>query len=1033
MESPQIQNPDPFIVDAEQLRALASPAVIRRGIAYFKENRVTELGWDKRRLWAAVEGTRPGGYQVDIELDDEGELWLDCDCPFEWESACKHMVATLLAYRARQPLGSSQVEGAADAAVEARVKRGQSEVVARHVAGDRWLGTWEAHSLTSATARRDTWSVELRSVSDRINSCTCPDFATNRLGTCKHIEAVLHRLRKSAPKKFARLTQKGPANNIVHLDWAGPEAPHIRLRRSAEGGAPWLDDHFDGQGKLRSSQPGAFERVERQAIHRQDVLITQEVRTHLTRLTQDDDRRQQIEALNHELGQNQGSLEGIDATLYPYQAQGVAHLAGAGRALLADDMGLGKTLQAIAATVVLRRHQGVRRALVVCPTSLKHQWVREIERFSGLDAIAIEGAPAARLALYRRRAAFSMVSYELVLRDWERIQSELAPDLLILDEAQRIKNWRTKTAAAVKRLETPFAFVLSGTPLENRLEDLYSLMQVVDPRVLGPLWRYLLDFHVTDERGKVLGYRNLTELRRRLAPVMLRRDKSLVKGQLPERIDHRLDVELDRRQRDLHDEAMSTAAKLGQIAEKRPLTPPEENRLMAALQRARMACNAAGLVDKESVGSPKLTELASLLEQLCLEGGRKVVVFSQWERMTHMAEETARSLGLGTVRLHGGVPSARRGQLIDRFRDDPAVQVFLSTDAGGVGLNLQAASALINLDLPWNPAVLEQRIGRVHRLGQDEPVQVVLVIARNSYEERIAGLIGTKRELFRNVVTDEASEDTVGLSRKAVEAALSSLGEDPKDQPPHPEQLTLDTEPILTDLPPAGPATDEPPTPLDPKMAAEPTAPAPTEDETLAPLIDRLQATLGRRLEQIVALAGSLLVVVEQVDEATETLARSLAAHLDQPIAVEVVDARAWAALSRLGSASPAAGGATLFEKPSPTQATGDDAGKAKRPDPARRKLAAARVLAEQGHSGEALDLATTAMLHAVASKAGLAAPPPLDQAAVWLHAEIVPSGQISPEAVLSISRGLALGAVAEIPAELLETILADTETMLGP
>ncbi|NJD19386.1 MAG: DEAD/DEAH box helicase, partial [Gemmatimonadetes bacterium] len=571
-------------------------------------------------------------------------------------------------------------------------------------------------------------------------------------------------------------------------------------------------------------------------------------------------------------------LPGSAARLYPYQGEGVALLATAGRALLADDMGLGKTLLAIAAASVLREHEGARRALVICPASLKHQWAREIRRFTGTDAVLVEGPGTARLALYRRRAPFTLVNYEVVLRDSERIQSLLAPDLLILDEAQRIKNWRTKTAAAVKSLATPFAFVLTGTPLENRIEDLYSLMQVVDSRVLGPLWQCLLDFHVTDGRGRVLGYRNLSELRRRLAPVMLRRDRSLVRDQLPARIDSRLGLDLARHQRDLHDGAMRVAGGLARIAERRPLTPAEEKRLLSALQTARMACDAAGLVDRETEGSPKLAELAVLLEELCVDGGRKVVVFSQWERMTKMAEDVARKVGLGVIRLHGSVPVRSRGNLIDRFREDPGAQVFLTTDAGGVGLNLQAASALINLDLPWNPAVLEQRIGRVHRLGQGESVQVVLLVARDSYEERIAGLIAAKRELFRNVVTEDASEDVVGVSKKMVEMALATLAEEREV-----------------------PAT----------LAEEREAPAAPVDP-LAPLVARLQAALGDRIVRVVATGGGLVVVADGVDPAAE----AKAASCDGELPVALVDARSWAALTRLGPASPWSDGRVVFEAP---------------------------------------------------------------------------------------------------------------------
>jgi len=1002
---------DLFLLDAEDLQALASPPIVRRGIAYFKENRVTELGWNQERIWAAVEGSRPGSYQVGIGLDEDGELLVDCDCPFDWEPVCKHTVATLLSYAARQPVTEVQAEGAAREAVEARVQRGRSEVEAKHVEGDPWFGVWEARSLASAAEGRAPYRVQIRSVSDRLNHCSCPDFAINRLGTCKHVEAVLHRLRKRAPKKYREYARQGPPVSFVHLDWGLPEAPGIRLRRAAEGSPPWLDRHFDAEGLLRGSLREAFHSLERAVRRGKGVILTPEVGEFVRRLGEEEERRGRAKALRRKIQRSKGAIPGVAARLYPYQVEGVAFLASAGRALLADDMGLGKTIQAIAAAAVLREHEGVQRVLVICPASLKHQWAREIQRFTGSNATVVEGRPNARLALYRRRAAFTLVNYELVLRDHDVLQSELAPDLLILDEAQRIKNWRTKTAAAVKSLVTPYAFVLTGTPLENRIEDLYSLMQVVDPRVLGPLWCCLLDFHVIDDRGRVLGYRNLTELRRRLAPVMLRRDRSLVEDQLPKRIDSRFDLELDRRQRDLHDEALSAAGRLAQIAQRRPLTPSEEKRLMALLQTTRMACNAAGLVDKDTVGSPKLKELASVLEDLCVDGGRKVVVFSQWERMTRMAEDVARGLGLGTIRLHGGVPTPKRGKLIDRFREDPAIQVFLSTDAGGVGLNLQAASALINLDLPWNPAVLEQRIGRVHRLGQREPVQVVLMVSRNSYEERIEGLIAAKRELFRNVVEDGATEDVVGVSKKMVEMALVTLGEEPEGA----EEA---------ESPGGGAGEEAEGTEERAGTGLQPTAEGPQsddDDESLAPLVACLQSALGDRIERVVAGGGGLVVVVTgSVDPATE----SRVASLEGEVPVAVVDTRSWTALTRLGPASPWSEATLVFEAPAAPARPAE-------PSPAERKLQAAEALAGSGHGAEALGLAAASMLLAIAERAGEAPPPP-EQAAVWLHAELIPRGLVGFEEAAALGRTLALATAHEIPQGLMAAVLADARDLLG-
>ncbi len=917
------------------------------------------------RVWASVEGSQPGAYGVEIWRDDEGEVNVHCNCPFDWEPACKHVVATLLAYGARQPVHGLQVADAASAAIETRAQRGRTEVAVKHVAGDPWLGSWEARSLDARATGRAAWRVEIRSVGERLNYCNCPDFAVNRLGTCKHVEAVLHRLRQKGARKFAQLAAEGPAMSLAALDWEGDGAPFVRLRPAAGGAPAWLDEFFDDRGALRGALPQAFDRLQRAARTRRTLVIVPEVEEHVRRRTEEKERKRLGERLAARLRSSGGTLPGVNARLYPYQ----------------------------------------------------------VERFTGLEAVVVEGSPAARLACYRRRAPFTIANYEIVLRDGEVLQRELSPDLLIADEAQRIKNWRTRIAAAVKALETRFAFVLTGTPLENRLEDLYSLMQLVDSRVLGPLWRYLLDFHVVDPRGKVLGYRNLGELRKRLGSVMLRRDKSLVRDQLPERIDSRLDVELDPRQRDLHDEAVQRASQIGQIQLRRPLTPSEEKKLLSALQTARMACDAAGLVDKETVGSPKLTELRSLLEEICVEAGRKVVVFSQWERMTKMAEEVAGSLGLGAVRLHGGVPSARRGALVDRFRGDPEVQVFLSTDAGGVGLHLQAASVLINLDLPWNPAVLEQRFGRVHRLGQREPVQVIVLVARNSYEERLAGLLAAKRELFRNVVTDEATEDVVGVSKQMVEVALALLGPSVKPEAPESAEEGAQVEGISRiDELPAEEGRLEADEAAGGGLAGEgirPVAPGaalPFAEESLASVVAHLESALRGRIERIAALGGGLVVVVDRIDAEAEALAE--AAGGEVPVAV--VDSRSWVALNRLGAgALPAS--SSLFEAPS-----------APRPSVslAERKLAAAESLAEQGYTGEATALATSAMLHAAAGAAGLTVPPAPERVALWLHGELVPRGVVGFEDAGRISRGLALAGVPEVPTELLAAVLADARRM---
>ncbi len=1014
---------DPFLYDFERLRSIASEPIVKRGVAYFKEHRVTALDWDGSRIWATVEGSQPDSpYMIELGHDQDGEFLVQCDCPFDWEPVCKHAVAVLLAYAGQVTADSEPVEDAASTAIAERAKRGRTEVQVKHLSGEPWFGTWSAASIASTTHRKQQYTVQIRSLTERVNFCTCPDLAINQLGTCKHIEAVLHKLRKR--RNYRQLKNCPPAFPFVYLAWDVSNAPQIRLQRTAETSPDlraWLDRAFDSGGAFKGRLPEDFFRLADEAQNHGDILIGEDAKQFALRLAEDASHRLRTERIRAEISRFGNWLPGIQARLYPYQIEGIAFLAATGRALLADDMGLGKTLQAIGAASWLTEHADVARILVVCPASLKHQWAREIAKFTRHEARVIQGNVDARLAQYRGATPFAIVNYELLLRDLSAINEILKPDLLILDEAQRIKNWQTKIAATVKLIASRYAFVLTGTPLENRLEDLYSLLQVVDPRVLGPLWRYLLEFHITDDRGKVIGYRNLSELRRRIRPIMLRRDRALVREQLPERIEQRVDVPLSPKQKELHDGALSTAAQLAHIARRRPLTPTEQNRLLAALQQARMACNAAGLVDKETLGSPKLDELSGLLEDLCLQEGLKVVVFSQWAQMTFMVEQLARRMSIGCVRLHGGVATAQRGALLDRFRDDDATQLFISTDAGGVGLNLQAASALINLDMPWNPAVLEQRIARVHRLGQRRPVQIILVVAADSYEQRITALVQNKRALFDNVVDPEASEDVVGVSKKMLQTLVADLIDEPL-VPAEANTAESVGEPAQAmETPPmAGAATaGEDLTVV--KATGEKEA---AENALVRRTIEGIQATFGPRIERILGVGGGLLVVLDRLDDAAE----QAAAALSDTVPVALIEPHTLSGLQRLEAFSALRNTPDLIADASSTTAERVSPHVAR----AREKLRAAELLIEQQCSSSAIELLASALLSAAAAKADLPQALSAEEAPLWVYAEAVPGGILTPEQATSVVRAISLRNTSTVPSTLVLDVLEDTRSLVA-
>ncbi len=206
----------------------------------------------------------------------------------------------------------------------------------------------------------------------------------------------------------------------------------------------------------------------------------------------------------------------LKVPLYPYQEQGMLHLALNERALLADDMGLGKTVQAIAACEWLYQTNKIKKVLVVTPASLKGECLEQIEKFTTRANIVIQETRKDRLKQYQSQAVFYLANYEQIVVDGAWLQHLLAADVIILDEAQRIKNWQTKTANAIKKLKSRYAFVLSGTPLENRIDDLYSIVQFLDPCLFGPLFRFNRDFYQLDDAGKAVGYKNLDQLHARL-------------------------------------------------------------------------------------------------------------------------------------------------------------------------------------------------------------------------------------------------------------------------------------------------------------------------------------------------------------------------------------------------------------------------------------------------------------------------------------------------------------------------------------
>jgi len=347
---------------------------------------------------------------------------------------------------------------------------------------------------------------------------------------------------------------------------------------------------------------------------------------------------------------------------------------------------------AIAACALLRRLGKAKRVLVVTPASLKGEWEEQIRQFTDLPVRLVYGGIVARRAAYDSGVFFTVVNYEQMIHDGMEVNSRFKPDVVVLDEAQRIKNWGTKTAQAVKRLQSRYAFVLTGTPIENRIDELYSLMDFLEPRTLGSLFSFNREYYQFDERGRPSGYQNLDKLNERVAPYMMRRRKSDVETELPDRTDRQHFVKLTPKQQQVYDDNADIVARLANTAKRRPLTQKEQERLMIHLAMMRMICDTTYILDPKVRDCPKLVELEKDPGGMPRERRVKVIIFSEWERMLQLVRELCERLDLGYAWHTGSVPQQRRRAEINAFKSDPQCRVFLSTDSGSTGLNLQSAS-----------------------------------------------------------------------------------------------------------------------------------------------------------------------------------------------------------------------------------------------------------------------------------------------------------------------------------------------------
>ena len=414
---------------------------------------------------------------------------------------------------------------------------------------------------------RSAYRVAIRGKLPGDNYCGCPDYATNELGTCKHIEFALAQLEKKRGAKATFARGYHPPFSELYLRNDGGRAIHFRAGTDCPPSVSKAAGRVFDAARGWMLPPEEFAGLERfvaaAAKSGHELRVYDDALDFVAGRRDAERRKLTLDDLYRDGADDSRLKKLLKVPLYPYQAEGALFAVRAGRALIGDEMGLGKTIQAITAGEILARHFGVSKVLVICQTSLKYQWQSEIARFSGRDSFVIAGGRAQRQKDYARDDFCKITNYEKLQPDLDLIAA-WAPELVIVDEAQRVKNWNTIAARALKRIDSPYAIVLTGTPLENKLEELISIVQFVDQHRLGPTWKLLHEHQVKDEGGRVTGYTRLERIGQTLAPVMIRRRKSEVLTQLPERTDQNLLVPMTEMQMAYHQENAEIVTKIVQ-------------------------------------------------------------------------------------------------------------------------------------------------------------------------------------------------------------------------------------------------------------------------------------------------------------------------------------------------------------------------------------------------------------------------------------------------------------------------------------
>lgn len=747
----------------------SSNLIFRQGQNLYLNGQCTQLSASENQFEYSV-NDKYGDYFVKIDLTDE--LKASCEC--KAGNICRHSAAALMQINELikldedilPPTGikytrSGMIKRVVDERIDKALHANYNIQYADNLYGE--------HLLTNE--RGILYNLTFRDIERKHGYCSCPDYKTNKLGTCKHLIYAFNKFLKTKDSWQENLP-KYPFIEIFLNPFRDYKISWFYPDKIVGEVAELFYRYFGNKNFIEDDQAenliGLFNNIDK---HKQ-ILVRPEVYEKVEKISV-------MNTLKRLEETTPPDISSLGIKLLQFQKEGVAFATYKKGSIIADELGLGNMLQAIATAILKKEIFGFTKTLIICPAILKGQWKKEIELNTQVGAVIVEGNNEERERKYLSEDEyFKIISYETLMRD-KGILTSLPVDFLIIDEAQRIRNYASRTYSVIKSIPRKHALVLTGTPIESELIDLYSIVLFVDSELLSPLWEFSYQHCYFDSQSKnsIVGYYNLSELKEKLSAVLIRRERKEVIKQLPNISQINVPVKLAVYQKKLH---IKFAREILKLYHGKIISSFDMQKSLLLIKKMRMLSDSTFLVDDATNISPKLDELKHILNyKLHIKKNmRKVLIYTEWDKMLNIISRMLRLNKIKYIEASEKLDTKDQKKAFKQFADDDQYRVFLCTESVGPNISLSSVDTIINMEVPRSSKQKNLRLGSIEELGKRKNnLTIINLIAEHSIEAKMTEGAELEEELVNKLLHPGKNDSVLELSGMMQEKYIAAISD----------------------------------------------------------------------------------------------------------------------------------------------------------------------------------------------------------------------------------------------------------------